>query len=215
MKWVYRIQHRAQIAFLLAIILLGVLAKNMIEQSNVTELGSSFSSVYEDRLLVESYIYRLSDHLYQKKLIIDQCSNTGNQAALREKIAEHNKAIHALISDYEKTKLTNQESVFFLALKKNIEEMNILEAQYLELNSGQTLLDKQFDLASGTLHKLSGIQISEGKTMADHSRKIVAGSSMLSQFELALVVVIGLIIQALIFASRSISRAIPQKPTLN
>lgn len=215
MKWVYSVQHKAQIAFLLAIILLAVLVKNMVEQSNVTELGSSFSSVYEDRLLVESYIYRLSDHLYQKKLIIDQCSHTENHAELRKKIEEHNKAIHALIQNYEKTKLTNQESVFFLALKKNIEEMNVLEAQYIELNSGQKLLDRQFDLASGTLHKLSGIQVSEGKTMADQSKKIVAGSSMLSQFELALVVVIGLIIQALIFASRSITRAIPQKPSLN
>jgi len=214
MKWIYIIQQKAQVAFLLAIILLGVLAKNMMEQENVSELGDSFSSVYEDRLLVESYIYKLSDHLYQKKLIIDQCQ-TDNKLELRVKMEEHNAAIQSLIRDYEKTKLTNQESVFFLAFKKNMEEMNLLEAQYMELNSVQPSLDKQFDIASGTLHELSSIQISEGKTMADHSRKIVAGSSILSQFELALVVVIGLIIQALIFASRSLAPVLPQKPNLN
>lgn len=214
MKWIYRIQQKAQVAFLLAIILLGVLTKNMMEQENVSELGDSFSSVYEDRLLVESYIYKLSDHLYKKKLIIDQCKSD-DRLELREKIEEHNAAIQSLIRDYEKTKLTSEESVFFQAFKKNMEEMNVLEAQYVQLNSGQPSLSRQFDIASGTLHELSSIQVSEGKTMADHSRKIVAGSSILSQFELALVVVIGLIIQALIFASRSITPAMPQKPNLN
>ncbi len=218
MKWLYTIQQKAQVAFLLAIILLGVFMKNVIDRNNVSELGDSFSSVYEDRLLVESYIYKLSDHLYQKQLLIDQCSGLGDINQMRAQIAKHNVAISGLIREYEKTKLTNQESIFFNAFKKNINEMISLENQFLKSQNTMStvpFLDHQFTTATSNLNQLSSIQIAEGKTMTDHSKKIVAGSSNLTQFELAMIIVIGLIIQALIFASNSLTPAQLQKHQLN
>jgi Four helix bundle sensory module for signal transduction len=219
MKWIYSIQQKAQVAFLLAIVLLGVFMKNVIDRNNVSELGDSFSSVYEDRLLVESYIYKLSDHLHQKQKLIDDCSQQGDRNDIRLKIAQHNAAIGNLIQEYEKTKLTNQESVFFDAFKKNIIEMITLEDQYLK--SQNTIItvtptfDQQFYTATKNLDMLSGIQVAEGKSMADHSKRIVAGSSILTQFELAMIIVIGLIIQALIFASNSLTPKQFQKHQLN
>ncbi len=218
MKWLYTIQQKAQVAFLLAIILLGVFMKNVIDRNNVSELGDSFSSVYEDRLLVESYIYKLSDHLYQKQLLIDQCSGLEDINQMRAQIARHNVAISGLIQEYEKTKLTNQESIFFNAFKKNINEMISLEDQFLKSQNSMSavpFLDQQFTTASSNLNQLSSIQIAEGKTMTDHSKKIVAGSSILTQFELAMIIVIGLIIQALIFASNSLTPTQFQKHQLN
>lgn len=205
-------------AFLLAIILLGVFMKNVIDRNNVSELGDSFSSVYEDRLVVESYIYKLSDHLHQKQMLIDDCSQQGDRNDVRLKIAQHNTAIGNLIKEYEKTKLTNQESVFFDAFKKNINEMITLEDQYLKSQNSMLKvpsLDHQFTTATSNLDQLSSIQIAEGKTMTDHSKRIVAGSSILTQFELAMIIVIGLIIQALIFASNSLTPKQFQKHQLN
>lgn len=206
-------------AFLLAIILLGVFMKNVIDRNNVSELGDSFSSVYEDRLLVESYIYKLSDHLHQKQKLIDDCSQQGDMNDIRLKIAQHNTAIGNLIQEYEKTKLTNQESVFFDAFKKNINEMVTLEDQYLKsqntISTVTPTFDQQFYTATKNLDMLSGIQVAEGKSMADHSKRIVAGSSILTQFELAMIIIIGLIIQALIFASASLTPKNFQKHQLN
>lgn len=218
MKWIYAIQQKAQVAFLLAIVLLGVFMKNVIDRNNVSELGDSFSSVFKDRLLVESYIYKLSDHLYQKQLLIDQCSVQDDRDQIRLKIAQHNAAIKGLIQEYEKTKLTNQESFFFDSLKKNIHELIVLEDLYLKSENASLAapsLDHQFTTATSNLDQLSSIQIAEGKTMTDQSKKIVAGSSMLTQFELAMIIVIGLIIQALIFASNSLSPQNLQKHQLN
>ncbi len=218
MKWIYSIQQKAQVAFLLAIVLLGVFMKNVIDRNNVSELGDSFSSVFEDRLLVESYIYKLSDHLYQKQLLIDQCSGQGNMNQVRLEIAQHNAAIKGLIQEYEKTKLTNQESLFFDSFKKNIQEMIMLENQYLKSQNTSlagSSLDHQFITATSNLDQLSSIQVAEGKTMTDHSKRIVAGSSILTQFELAMIIVIGLIIQALIFASNSLTPKNLQKHQLN
>jgi hypothetical protein len=218
MKWIYAIQQKAQVAFLLALVLLGVFFKNVIDRNNVSELGNSFSSVFEDRLLVESYIYKLSDHLYQKKLLIDQCSGQVDLDQIKLKITQHNVAIQSLIQEYEKTKLTNQESLFFDSFKKNIHELIMIEDQYLQSQySAEAVpsLEHQFTTATSNLDQLSSIQIAEGKTMTDHSRKIVAGSSILTQFELAMIIVIGLIIQVLIFASNSVTPKQVQKHQLN
>lgn len=219
MKWLYVIQQKAQVAFLLALILLGVFVKNVMERNNVSVLGTSFSSVYEDRLVVESYIYKLSDHLYQKHILIDQCSHQEDVNLLRSKIAEHNAAITALIQDYEKTKLTTQELHYFSEFKKNINELISMESQLFHNDKGLAVtipaFDQQLVTATANLDQLSRIQIMEGKSMAEQSKRIVAGSSILTQFELAMIIIIGLIIQALIFASNSLTPTTFQNHRLN
>ncbi len=217
MKWMYRIQQKAQIAFLLAIILVGILVKNVMERNNVSELGDSFSSVYEDRLLVESYIYQLSNHLYQKKLIFDNCNVDGNLMTYQNQLEKHNNDISNLIKEYEKTKFTETESTFFQSFKNSIRKITFLETQYMmsALGKNNPELDEQFKLAAADLQHLSTIQISEGKILSDQSKKIVAGSTILTQFELGMIVIIGLIIQALIFASQSLTPKVTQNPNLN
>lgn len=219
MKWLYAIQQKAQVAFLLALVLFGVFVKNVIDRNNVSDLGDSFSSVYEDRLLAESYIYRLSEHLHQKQILIDQCNRQEDINQVRSKIDQHNAAIYALIHDYEKTKLTSEESIFFNALKNNIHEIVNLESQYLyaatDIAAVNPSFDYKFNTATSNLDRLSTIQIAEGKNMTDQSKKIVAGSSILTQFELAMIIVIGLIIQALIFTSSSLTPKTIQNHQLN
>ncbi len=220
MKWIYAIQQKAQVAFLLALVLFGVFVKNVLDRNNVSDLGDSFSSVYNDRLLVESYIYKLSDQLYQKQILFDQCRqplNDNNQLELN--IKRHNATINSLIQEYGKTKLTDQESIYFEAFKMNINQMETLESQYLQSHTDfvtvNNSLDQQFISAAGHLNRLSSIQIAEGKSMADQSLRIVAGSSILTQFELAMIIIIGLIIQALIFASNSLTPKTFQNHQLN
>lgn len=217
MKWVYAVQQKMRVALLLAVVLLLVFFKSLFDRHNVTELGDSFSSIYEDRLVVESYIYKLSDHLYQKQLLMEQCSQQDDRQKLVTQIAQHNQAIFRLIQEYEKTRLTTQESTFFENFKRNMKEMVALEYQFL--NSQNTTeaseLDIQFVTATQNLNQLSSIQVEEGKNMTNQSQRIIAGSSMLTQFEWGMLIVIGLMIQALIFASNSIVPKVLQNHHLN
>jgi hypothetical protein len=218
MKWIYRIQQKLPIAFLLAIILAGVFIKNMVERNNVSDLGDSFASVYEDRLLVESYIYQLSDRLYKKKLIVGHCGESKNPEEVHTELKAHNAAIHILVTNYEKTKLTEAEVVSFQSLKSTLSEIEIIEAEFLKPNTeilSQASFEREFRKASGNLNQLSNIQLAEGKILADQSKKIVAGSSILTQFELGMIIIIGLIIQALVLASNSITAKTDQKHQLN
>jgi hypothetical protein len=216
MKWLYAVQQKMRVALLLAVILLLVFLKSLVDRHNVSELGDSFSSIYEDRLVVESYIYKLSDHLYQKQLLMEQCSQ-GDRQMLASRIAHHNQAIFRLIQEYEKTRLTTQELTFFERFKKNMKEMVALEDQFLnsQNTAEATMLDVQFVTATQNLNQLSSIQVEEGKNMTNQSQRIIAGSTMLTQFELAMLIVIGLIIQALIFASKSMVPKVTQNHQLN
>jgi len=207
MKWIQHIRQKMQVAFLLGIIVMMVYANSVMENRNVSELGGSFSSVYEDRLLVESYIYKLSEHLYQKKIMLDHCATTYD-AELKSKIDLHNNEIRSLIHHYENTFLTETESRVFGELKNNISQMADMERDFIEdgnaASASLTQLDLQFLSAASSLSQLSLIQIEEAKKLNDDSKKIVAGFTVLTQFEMVMLIVIGLIIQVLILSSAPI-----------
>lgn len=224
MQWAHRIRRKISAALLLTAIFVLVFVKNIVENQYVNELGASFASVYEDRLVVESYIFRLSDHLFRKKIMIDTSRRPQDVAKIRVAIDGHNAAITKLIEEYEKTKLTKAENTAFADLKTNLDEMKELERAYFQsaqrgqgLSESKARIDDNFNEASKNLRDLSAIQVSEGKLLNDHSKKIIAESSLLTQFELGIIIAIGLMIVVLIFESTSVfSRTTPtHKESLN
>lgn len=220
MKWAFGIRRKISAALLLAAIFVLVLVKNMVDSNHVAQLGHSFSSVYEDRLMVESYIYNLSEHLFRKKIMIDTCADPST-AGVIEPLIEHNRAIAGIIADYEQTKLTEAETEYFRLFKENVQNLVSLEKEYLQSSdpgkifSAKALIDKQFNEASTHLGHLSAIQVSEGKILNDHSKKIVAGSSLLTQFEIGILIAIGLMIMVLVFESSSAFSKSSRERSLN
>ena len=222
MKWAYSIRRKISVALLMAAIFVLLFVKNMMDSSNVSQLGTSFSSVYEDRLLVESYIYKMSDHLFRKKIMMDTAASPATALKIKPAIDQYNETIAALIAAYEKTKLTKQESVYLEDLKGNIGKLTELEGDYFrsaergnEERLAKALINAQFNQASRNLELLSAIQVSEGKQLNDLSQRIVAGSSILTKFEIGILVAIGLMIIALVFESSSVLVKTPGNSSLN
>lgn len=220
MKWAYSIEQKLKAALVLTVLLVFLFIKNVSDQNSFNELGNTFSVVYEDRLLAESYIYEFSDHLSRKKLLIDDSKDNQELKHHQTEIASHNTAIEQLITAYEKTKLTPTEEVLFRDLKKKIEQNITLEKKYLgAINISRSLsknaLDESFYAILTNLNHLSHIQINEGERLNKTSQKIVLGSESQNQFELTLLIVLGLIILALIFTSKSTYAKIPQKSSFN
>jgi hypothetical protein len=219
MKWIYSIQERGKAAVILTVVIALVSVVTLMEKSNVSELGTSFSSVYEDRLVVESYIYKFSDYLYQKKLVIDDCHSTQQAAMMSKKITLHNTAIQKMITAYEQTKLTEAEAKYFADFKKNISEIVALENNMLVRSNNferrRSDFNQEVDKALSNLDELSSIQLSEGKALNENSKRIMAGSEILTQFELVVLIIIAVIIQMLIFTSNSFRSKISQNSNLN
>lgn len=221
MKWAYSIEQKMKAAMTLTVIFVFLFIKNVSDKRHFNELGDSFSAVYEDRLLAESYIYEMSNHLSRKKLLVDDCNTKDELDQIRDKIKAHNIAIESLIGSYQKTRLTPTEEVLFKDFKKKIADGLALEQKHLH-QSGLTLaensrqiLDEAFYSVLNTLNHLSNIQITEGAKLNKTSQKIVLGSASDTHFELTLLIVLGTIILTLIFTSSSTMPKTPQNPSLN
>lgn len=222
MKWAYSIRRKVTVALLLATIFTLLFVKNVMDSRHVSQLGTTFSSVYEDRLVVEGYIYLMSEHLFRKKFMLDTCSTAESASRLRPIIDYHNKSILAIIADYEQTKLTQSERDHFQEFKGNVSRLIDYEHAYLaslmageSRESTQKLIDAQFDAASMRLDHLSSIQMSEGKILNEYSKKIVAGSSILTHFEAGILVAIGLMVLVLVFESTTTAFTGGHKESLN
>ncbi|MBK7428307.1 MAG: MCP four helix bundle domain-containing protein [Saprospiraceae bacterium] len=212
MNWVFSISRKRKAAIILGIVFLVVLVKNRMDYYDVHKLAKSFATVYEDRLVVESYIYKLSELLYQKKQMLDNCAVSDNITDLKTQVSSYDADISMLMSQYKLTKLTEKEDEVFQDLEVNIGSIAALQSQYLsqlEIDAVSPVillsLNDQFLSVAGKLEQLSDIQLAEGRMLNEQSQKIVAGNEVLTQFELALLIGLGLIIQVLIFTSRTLS----------
>jgi len=214
MKWIYGVKEKIKIAMALTVVILLVLITSMINKNHFTKLQESFTSVYEDRLLVENYIYKLSRELNKKRMTIYNRSEESNEAN------KSDQRIDVLISNFQNTTLTAEESTVLEDFVEQTKVLRQIELEYKNSTDDQvdtlhTALEEQFDILSADLSRLSEIQLEEGKKLMEASTSIVTNSHLYSQLEIILVIGIGLVIQMLIFASKSLRPKLTQNEHLN
>jgi hypothetical protein len=211
MKWGFTLQNKLKMALLLLVVFAGLLIGNLVEKRHVAELGTSFDSVYKDRLLVEGYIYELSNCLHAKKETISRAYSHDRVQAVTEEMNRQDAAIGELMSAYERTKLTDREAAVLSSLKYRLRALDRFGQSYLQrlkygnsANDLETKMSAVIHRASADLKELSSIQLAVGRDMNDHSQKILSESSVLSQFAIVLLIVIGLVVQVLLFRPQEV-----------
>lgn len=225
MKWAFSIQPKIKAAFLLAIICVAVLANMFWERRSISDLNDSFSSIYEDRLLPATYVFHLTDHLYQKRMILESYLNAEanlNIADDRKQIAVHNAAMDTLLREFETTYLVEGEDRVLHNFEQELATYNDMERRYLDhFEKGSTPetteqdFENLFVAAKGELTQLSQIQLDVGKQLRDDSGRIAANTSLFTNMDALLIIVIGLIIQVLIFTSKTVTPKVPQQHEWN
>jgi hypothetical protein len=204
-------KRKLKVAIILTVLIIMIFGKNILERRNFNELGNSFVTFYEDRLVVESYIFSISEKLFRIKLLVNHCQFESDYSHVVEEISTYENDILKLVKEFEDTKLTIAEAGFLTDFKKIIKE-NLRIADYQSLYSTETGINsvkvKEYnsyiEKAILDLEKLSQIQIEEGKKLAANSDKVVNRSKIWSQFEVAALVILIVIIYLLIYTSRSI-----------
>ena len=199
MKWVYNIRYKIKAAMLLTGIIIIILLSNFFARQSFSNLDTSMSSIYNDRLKPASYLYEISHHLYQKRLLHD-----GNvpytMRELELKISKHNQEINSLIKQYETTFLTEEEQQQWTAFINHFAEYNAIENEWLKnynedekhANVSHTLIAQQFSKVIGNLNNLNKIQIGEGSNIQKKSHSIVNHTLLLSTLEISLLIVLSL-----------------------
>ncbi len=198
MKWAYIIRYKLKAAAILLLIMTTILLGNLYERHNFNTLDKSISSIYQDRLMPATYIYELSNHFYKKRLLLEHYAEY-TSAHLQKKNLLHDAAINSLLQDYEKTYLTEEESMHWAELKHSLHNYNrqydIALANTWNkkpgLNSGQ--LNSYFNEMMTGLDALSKIQAGIGHNIEKDSHAIVAGSIIPAYLENSLLIVLGII----------------------
>ncbi|WP_373519236.1 MCP four helix bundle domain-containing protein [Pricia sp.] len=190
-------KQRVHAGFILAMAFLLVLASNRLNQRNFSNLEQTVDSIFEDRVVAQGYIYRLNNlfHIKEMSLSAIQRKNT---------VVTNNAAIEELLESFSKTRLTRDESVHFNRLTDNHTQLKALENALVadqgvlgrESNKEQLTLLKKI---GGNLDGLSGVQLSEGRLMTEISKKSLNINQLLSQLEVAFLIVIAVLFLLIIF----------------
>lgn len=207
MKWLYPIQKKLPVSFMLLVIALLIFINNIYERSNSRQINKLVTSIYDDRLVVENYILNLSENIYRiEEVIYAEQDDEAKKGALNNLMTE----IESINTRYKQTVLTQEEEVYFRQfsdlchnIHRQIENGNFYEIQLAADNSIQLL------------RTLSAIQVKEAQLMVSHTNKICRSYQISSQLEIAIIIVVLSIVLALIFTSTVSNRVINQRYRLN
>lgn len=216
----FRASFRLGLPLMVLLILLLIVVKNHLERRNISRLGHSISTVYEDRLIAESYLYELSLYLHAKRLLLENCRSEEEWVGLASQLDQHNEGIDRITGDFSRTKLTRDETSRFDDLLRHIERIRQLEAglfrEGLPVESAlREPLRSAYDTANRDLALLSAIQLDEGREVVRQSRRIMADSSLLQTLEIILLILLGMLLQRFISRSRILRSPVIQRPDLN
>ncbi|MGF1554975.1 MCP four helix bundle domain-containing protein [Paucihalobacter sp.] len=190
--------NRIKIGFSFAIVFILVLATNRFDKKRFETVENSLTSVYEDRLVVKGYIYSLNNIFHnQEKMLLDDTQNYS--------IDSYHNTVSSLFSSFEATRLTSEEKSTFRNLKDNFEKLQDLELRYVSVE-GDTIspsqkerIQVQLKRINRNLDQLAIIQQSEGENMTRFAKSSLNTSSLLSNIEIVLIIIVGIVVQFIIF----------------
>ena len=194
-------------AFLIIGALLVMLyGKNLLERQSFQAVSSTLSDVYKDRLLVESYIFQISEKLFTIQKLVDHCTINFDYSKAVLEISKEEQEILKIVAAFEATQLTEKEATLLTDFKRIIEkDLSIKNYQLLYndssgVNEAQVkVYDQKISRAQQDLDKLSAIQLEEGGKLVSKAKTLINRSQIWAQFELALLLIFILVIYIYIF----------------
>lgn len=194
------LSQRLRMGAALVVVFLLVLATNLMDSNHFKVVQKGLTTVFEDRLLAKDYLYKISRQVQKKKEII-QSSDIEELTDLNEML---NDSIQVLIHRFASTELTENESLAFESLQTHIRSLNEYESNLLRNESINTELniagsERYFSAIYGDLDSLFKIQLEESDRVISNSNRTIDTSNRISRIEIGVLIVIGLLIQLLIF----------------
>ena len=180
--------------------------KNLLERQSFRAVSGTLSNVYEDRLLVESYIFQISEKLFKIQRLVDHCTINYDYSKAVVEISMEEQAILKIVGAFESTQLTEQEALLLADFKRIIEKDLSIKSYQLLYNDSSGVNEEQVKVydqkiarAQQDLVKLSSIQLEEGEKLVSKAKSLINRSQIWAQFELALLLILVLVIYVYIF----------------
>ena len=194
MNWTYSIKNKLTASGALFLLCVLVLFSNYIDRTHTENVKNAISTLYEDRLIAEEFILKMTSGFYQiKEEINSDLNDTNKISRVHHLIAE----IESVSDAYQKTKFTIVET------SKANELLVILK----ELKSNHYNIQDKLEFSKKALvilNELSAIQLAESKKIMDHAEELYLSGKTSSQFVFVIIVIILIVLQALVFTSKSL-----------
>nr|WP_321415456.1 hypothetical protein [uncultured Allomuricauda sp.] len=186
------IRQRIHAGFVLAAAFLLVLASNRLNNRNFSAVEHGVDSVFEDRLVVQEYIYRLNNLFHKKELFL--AKNT-----LDDKGLPYYPEIKTILADFEKTDLTREEALQLSSLNENYAELKTLEKAHLKNQASEEDIIAVLGSIGKNLDELSEVQLSEGRQLTQRSKRSLGMNELLSRIEIVFLIIIGILFLIIVF----------------
>ncbi|MBG6234504.1 hypothetical protein IWX76_001059 [Pedobacter sp. CAN_A7] len=216
MKFGYSIKNKMTIAVMLFCIMACTILIRVLEDRSIKEMNNAFVSMYNDRLIPATDLFHISQSVYSKRYLLEEAlynndSVLVDHSYLKKQLLAHNDNIDSLVAKYEQTFLIKLERTQLDELKAQLRETKEIESKVL-LNSdrhsivaGRELFESQgktsFTASIRKLTELTNIQTVVGQELIKNSEFAVSGSKLYSSLQIALAIIIGILIVAIVFAS--------------
>lgn len=215
MKWAFAIQRKIRLAIALAIMMLLIILLSLWESYNVNKISKSFRSIYEDRLIPAVDLYLISGHIQNKrnKLVSFLFTDKISVEEIKNVLSLENKQLDTLINKYEKTYLVKAETNHLQNLKKNLkiferDELLLINASLENKEFARNLYLNTtinfYDNIDQDLILLTQVQTQIGKELLAESSKSQSSSSLISQLQIVVAIILGLIIMILIITDKQV-----------
>ncbi|WP_138432844.1 MCP four helix bundle domain-containing protein [Winogradskyella algicola] len=186
-----------KIKWILGILLVFVLiaSTNLIDRNNFVRVRDSVVTIYEDRLIAKELIFEMSKSVNKKEIALI----SRDSLFFIEKNSKVNTQLNNLISRFEQTKLTKEESVIFEDLKLNFKSLSKLETKKLSFDPEKTSASLiLISSIKDNLDELSKIQIREGGRQMSISKKAIDTVELFTQIEIYFLVFLAIVIQIIV-----------------
>lgn len=183
-----------------------ILAGKFWEDAYVANLKRDCGSLFEDRLMPATMLYRLGDQVHNKREELEEYlhgDEIPNEPSLDYRIGKHDAAIESLIDDIEHTYLVDEESKLLVELREAISTYDKKERALIARHrAGEKVrYDREmraaFSRIRSELTALTEVQEKVGKKLNKDSVASAAHVTSLLYFQLGITFVLGLLASGL------------------
>lgn len=207
MKWTYSIKNKLMASMVLLALCLLVLLSNYLDRLHTTNVKNSISTMYEDRLIVEDYILKMTTNVYQIRELLNSDIESSQKDIAVSNLTLDFKNIFII---YSKTRLTKTEKATAVELIDNFRKLERI------LLNNKNVPVIYTDKILSNLNKLSAIQLDESKLIMEQVESQYATIKTSSQFAFAIIIIILMVLQVLVFSGDSLIPLFkPKDPRLN
>lgn len=206
MRWTFSIKNKLAASIVLLALCLLVLSSNFLDRLHTENVKNSISTMYEDRLIAEEYILKMTRNIYQIREILSTKDHALKESTVKKLTADFKATYNIFI----RTRLTKNE-------KSTADElMNQIKGLEQAVLNDSNVTSIYTDKILSSLNKLSEIQLDESKLIMKQVEAQYATIKASSQFAFAIIIIILIALQVMVFSGESIIPIFKTKdPTLN